>query len=274
MAPNLFVVTQTLFSPQKWFRTSKSERSARKTEYWENGPVPGLYEYIPGRGWYLIATLRDVPTEMASPKIAEGGPVQPAVVSQTKEYVKLDRPIQTHWSRVLKRYLLESEYKVRKANGIIQNSRGKNIDVGFFRLDDGVAWVHCWDEHGEFISGPYKLWCIDTATNQFRHMRKGDDPKFIKSRSNSRERDADSQSQDSRSTQFRSGPGGTPSMPGSRSNSIMMSPSTSASASRNNSRRNSLRRNDSIPFEEARVKLRRMAMDQEEAVRAAAQGRL
>lgn len=195
------------------------------------------------------------------------------MTSHAKEYVKLDRPIPTHWSRVLKRYLLEPEYKVRKTNGTITNERGKNIDVGFFRLDDGVAWVQCWDEHGEFIPGPYKLWCIDGTTHTFRHMRKGDDPAFIKSRINAQDCDLDTQSQDSRSTQFRSGPGGTPSMPSSRANSIRMSMSntTSASVSRSHSRRNSPGRGNGVPFEETRRELTRVAREQEEAIRRAAE---
>ncbi|KAJ4323671.1 hypothetical protein N0V94_001730 [Neodidymelliopsis sp. IMI 364377] len=278
MSPNLFLATQKLFSPHKWFRDTKSqERSLRKTEHWADGPIPGLYEYIPGRGWYLIATLKDAPNDIPE-TTAEGGPVQ-APQAAPKEYNKLDRPIQAHWSRVLKRYMLEHDYKARKKYGTIQNDRGKNVEVGFFRLDDGVAWVQCWDQEGTFIPGPYKLWCISERTGQFRHMKKGDDPKFVSSRSNSRnpsfERDADSRSQESRNTEFRVGAGSTKdgtSVPSTRPSSIRMTPShsTSNTHSQPASRRSSPRRNGSIEYEKDKAAMRQMARDHREALVAAA----
>ena len=278
MSPNLFLATQKLFSPHKWFRENKTQqRPIRKTEYWAE-PRPGLYEYIPGRGWYLIAKLKDAAHDLPETK-AEGGPVQ-AAREPPKEYEKLARPISAHWSRVLKRYMLEDDYKARKKYGAIQNDRGKTVEVGFFRLDDGVAWVQCWDQEGTFIPGPYKLWCISQRTGQFRPMLKGDDPKFAGSRSNSRnpsfEGDPDSQSQDSRSTEFfppsqagsnRDGP----SVPSTRPNSIRMaSHTTSATHSQPASRRTSPRRNGSIEYEKDKAAMRQMARDHREALMAAA----
>jgi hypothetical protein len=270
MSPNLFLATQKLFSPHKWFRESKSPRTLRKTEYWDDGPVPGLYEYIPGRGWYLIATLKDVSAGVSESKASEeGGPVQPP---PSKEYSKLAHPIQAHWSRVLKRYLLDDDYKSRKKYGTIPNARGKPTEVGFFRLDDGVAWVQCWDEHGVFIPGPYKLWCISERTQTFRHMRKGDDPNFTSSRNPSR---ANSFDRSSRSTEFRSNTanGSTrdgPSVSSTRANSVRMTPSTPDSAvpSQVNSRRSSPRRNGSTQDDKAAM--RRMAREHHAAVVAAA----
>lgn len=284
MSPNLFLATQKLFSPHKWFRNSNSqERSVRKTEHWAE-PKPGLYEYIPGRGWYLIAKLKEAAHDIPE-TTAEGGPVQ-APQEPPKEYEKLARPISAHWSRVLKRYMLEDDYKARKKYGAIQNERGRNVEVGFFRLDDGVAWVQCWDQEGTFIPGPYKLWCISQRTGQFRHMLKGDDPKFAGSRNNSRsnsrnpsfERNAESQSQDSRSTEFYisasqagSNRDGS-SVPGTRPNSIRMTPShsTSTTHSQPASRRSSPRRNGSIEYEKEKAAMRQMARDHREALVAAA----
>lgn len=280
MSPNLFLATQKLFSPHKWFRQSNfQERSKRRTEHWAE-PTPGLYEYIPGRGWYLIAKTKEAPHDLPE-TTAEGGPVR-ALQEPPKEYEKLSRPMSVHWSRVLKRYMLEDDYKARKKYGAIPNEKGRNIEVGFFRLDDGVAWVQCWDQEGTFIPGPYKMWCISQRTGQFRPMLKGDDPKFAgsrhSSRSNSRnpsfERDADNASQDSRSTEFyvpsqagsnRDGP----SVPSTRPNSIRMD-STSATHSQPASRRSSPKRNGSIEYEKDKAAMRQMARDHREALVAAA----
>lgn len=284
MSPNLFVATQKLFSPHKWFKENKTQpRSTRKTEHWAE-PRPGLYEYIPGRGWYLIAKLKKATHDVPETN-DEGGPVQ-AAQEPAKEYEKLDRPVPVHWSRVLKRYLLEDEYKARKRHGAIQNEKGRTIEVGFFRLDDGVAWVQCWDQEGTFIPGPYKLWCISQRTGQFRPMLKGDDPNFTGSRNNSRSNsrnpsfDRDGESQASRSTEFfppsnapsnRDGP----SVPNTRPSSIRMTPShsTSASHSQPASRRTSPRRNGSIEYEKDKAAMRQMARDHREALMKAASQR-
>ena len=124
MSPNLFLATQKLFSPHKWFRENKSqERSLRKTEHWAE-PTPGLYEYIPGRGWYLIAKEKEAVQETTIEATTEGGPVQAAQEPQTS-YEKLALPVSVHWSRVLKRYMLEPTYKDRKQHGVITNDKGR-----------------------------------------------------------------------------------------------------------------------------------------------------
>ncbi|EAT76654.1 hypothetical protein HBH56_229710 [Parastagonospora nodorum] len=281
MTPNLFLATQKVFQPHKWFRASKTERPVRVTEYWTT-PVPGQYEYIPGRGWYLIAKVKDVPLESADSKASGEGSSSPETSSQPREFDKLEKPIPVHRSRVLGRYLLEDDYKRRKRTTQIKNERGRKVEAGFFQLDNGVAWVHCWDEHGTFIPGStsgYKLWCIDSATNEFRHMRKGDDPNFIRSRPVSREHepDADARSQESVSTAFRTGPGSVrdgPSAPSTRASSIRgaLSP-ISTPSSRAQSRRNSPKRNNSVPLEEAKAALRLMAKEHQDAVAAAAAAR-
>lgn len=240
MTPNLLVATQTLFSPHKWFNRTKSERSIRKTEQWDD-PIPGSYEYIPGRGWYLVAT--DNPAE------------------------RLKEPINVKYSKVLKRYMLQPDYDGRKKYGTIMNDKGKLDNVGFFRLDDGVAWVHCWDAVGNFIPGPYQLWCLDKRTDQFRHMKKGDDPEYIHSRRNSVEPNPDPsrRSQDSRSTKYRAGGGiardGQRSGYSTRSNSVR-DMSTSNPPSQSNTRPGSPK---SIPLSEATTLLSATAAEQASA---------
>ncbi|KAJ4362522.1 hypothetical protein N0V83_010616 [Neocucurbitaria cava] len=281
MTPNLFLATQRVFSPHKWFKTSKNERAVRQTEFWEDGPVPGLYEYIPGRGRYLVATVKEASTNVTDSKTSEGGPVLPPSSPQPREYVHLEHPIPITYSRAIKRWFLDPDYKLRKKHGVITNNRGKRVTVGFFRTDDhgGVAWVQCWDEEGTFVPGPYQKWCIDAETKQFRHMRKRDDPNYVQSRSNSSSRDADTHSQDSMSTQIRDSLSGStkngpsPSLPSTRANSIRYMPSSNSASrptSQRPSRQTSPRRNNSIPLEEAKVSLRRMAKEHQEAVAAAA----
>ncbi|KAF1999874.1 hypothetical protein P154DRAFT_436113 [Amniculicola lignicola CBS 123094] len=268
MTPNLFLATQTLFSPHKWFKSQKVERPKRRTEHW-NEPVPGVYEYIPGRGWYLVATDQLDPSTSAS----EDGDHDRAVPT-------MNPPVMVKYSKVLKRYLLCPDYEQRKRHGTISapipsNSK-RRVDVAFFRLDDGIAWVQAWDEHGEFIPGPYKLWCFDTKTNQFRHMIKADDPNYVRSRASSIE-SSHRRSQDSRSTLYRSRPGSTrdgPSMPGSRSNSVRAFPAyhDSMPNSKPGSRRTSPGRGRSptVPLAEASSKLRLVAQEQAAAQRARA----
>ncbi|KAF2873860.1 hypothetical protein BDV95DRAFT_593158 [Massariosphaeria phaeospora] len=283
MTPNLLLATQTLFSPHKWFKNQKVERPKRKTEHWDV-PVPGVYEYIPGRGWYLVATDKNATNDPQAVS-GEGGPVVPADTQAPTETIKMTPPVPVKYSKVVKRYFLAPDYELRKKYGRITNSQGKGIQVGFFRLDDATSWVQCWDEEGEFIPGPYKLWCIDARTGNFRHMLKGDDPAYVPSRANSISGEETSRrgSQDSRSTQFRSGPGSTPrdgrSLPSTRANSVKgLAPSNppshpaSTPGSQSNSRRNSPKRTTDIQLNEAKARLVAMAREQAAAVAAAKSG--
>lgn len=281
MTPNLFVATQKVFQPRKWFK-KQNEKPQRRTEHWES-PVPGVYEYIPGRGWYLVATYKehdDSVTEEITSK--DGGPVGGSTDSKQKETIPVSSPVPVRYSKVLKKYLLNPDYELRKKYGVIENARGRMVQVGFFQLDDKVAWVNCWDEEGEFIPGPYKLWCIDARTDRFRHMLRADDPDYQRSsqsnsrapsRANSFDRDTASRrnSQESRSTQYRPGPGSTydgPSVPSTRANSIKGGASsnpTSKSGSQPSSRRNSLsrgQRSPRIPLDDVNANLRELAMQQ------------
>lgn len=272
MTPNLFVATQTLFQPKKWFRKDKPERPMRKREHWDD-PVPGVYEYIPGRGWYLMATYKQNPQRDLEPSTAAN--------LDDDNLIKMIPPTPVRYSKVLKRYFLSPDYELRKKHGDIPNERGKLVTAGFFQLDDGVAWVNCWDEEGEFIPGPYKLWCIDAATQQFRHMKRGDDPAYQRSAANSRaasrqnspDRSADRRSQESRSTEFRSAPGSTrdaQSGPSTRANSIRgvdRSNPASRAHSQANSRRGSFSRDQRsprsprLPLDEAKAALSIVAQE-------------
>ncbi|KAF2452598.1 hypothetical protein BDY21DRAFT_375414 [Lineolata rhizophorae] len=192
MAPNLLIATQTLFSPHRWFtKRSYSEKPLRRQEHWEppQAPSAGIYEYIPGRGWYLI--------------IPDDGP-------------RLERPQQIVYSKVLKRYLFKNEFDERKRRGYLHESaiadvtfattassgggggdhyapsapnlhspKAKAKELGFFRLDDGVAYVCCWDPEGLFIPGPYQMLVPDRVTGRFRPMKKADDPAWLESRRSS-----------------------------------------------------------------------------------------
>lgn len=149
-----------LFLPTRWFghRSKSPSKPVRHTEHWDT-PVPGTYEHIPGRGWYLVAEDSAPDTRITPPK-----PVR--------------------HSRVLQRYLLEPEYNSRKRSGVIAaDANGKEKQGLFFRLDDGVAWVKPWDEQGEFMPGPYERWCVDERTGRFRKMLRGDDPEWQSRRS-------------------------------------------------------------------------------------------
>lgn len=292
-------------------------------EHWDE-PVPGVYEYIPGRGWYLIATdknafdennanmrpgsrdemaakvIKDSKSESKHPRHASKASVTNPEWDKSTVLVKPPLPVK--YSKVLKRYLLATDYDNRKTQGRIQYPDGKYRSAGFFRLDDDIAWVQCWDDEGEFIPGPYKLWCIDRETKGFRHMLKGDDPAYVHSRQTSPSRDGSDtgrrsrrssprrRSQDSRSTQFRPGPGSASrdgmSVPSTRQGSIkaagpsssqLYTPSHEASkgGSAANSRRGSPRRALSgqaggVNLEEAKERLRAMAKEQAERSRSRA----
>jgi hypothetical protein len=275
MAPNLFVATKTALAPRKWFKSSKPDQSSRVIEEWSR-PIPGRYESIPGRGWFLIATLKEQPK-------AEPTSDPSAKPSRSKEYVTLEKPIPLKYSHAIKCYFLEPEFYARKKKAMIKNEKGKEVQAGFFRVDD-VAWVCCYDQDDTFIqpngSAGYQRWFLDPETQKFRHMLKRDDPNYIRSRKNSPARDnADSRSQESVSTEYRpSRPGSTKnglSVASTRANSIRYPTSNPVSdpPSQRPSRQSSPKRNDSIPLEEAKAALRRLAKEHEEAAAALARSR-
>jgi hypothetical protein len=282
MAPNLFVATQKAFAPHKWFKSSKPDQASRVIEEWSS-PVPGRYESIPGRGWFLIATLKEQPKTdtISDPSVKP---------SKSREYITLEKPVPLKYSHAIGRYFLESEFYARKKKAMIKNDKGKEVQAGFFRVDD-VAWVRCWDEDDTFIPGNangaagYQRWVLDPSTQKFRHMLKRDDPNYIRSRKNSPVRDnADSRSQESVSTEYRtSRPGSTKnglSVASTRANSFRYLPTSNPTSnpvsnppSQRPSRQSSPKRSDSIPLEEAKAALRRLAREHEEATAALARSR-
>lgn len=156
MTPNLFVLGKTVFSPHKWFDekkkpSSNSADAESGIQHWEH-PVPGYYEHEPGRGWYLIAK--------------DGA---------TQGSIKVPRTKVTY-SKILKRWIFQSDMDDRKRRGRFLDENVSQAEVGFFRLDDGAAWVNSSDAKGDFLAGPYTLYCIDAQTNRFRVMKKRDDP--------------------------------------------------------------------------------------------------
>ena len=276
MAPNLFVATQKAFAPHKWFKSSKNELSSRVVEEW-NSPVPGQYESIPGRGWFLIATPKNASTtETNTTRTTKG--------ADGKDYILLEQPIPLKYSHAIGRYFLEPDFYKRKKTVTIKNDKGKEVQAGFFKVDD-VAWVKCWDENDNFVPGNangatgYQRWVLDSQTQQFRHMIKRDDPNYVRSRKNSPARDTDNRSQESVSVEYRSSrPGSIKngfSVASTRANSIRYLPSpTSNPSSQRPSRANSPKRSDSIPLEEAKAALRRLAREHEEAAAALARSRM
>ncbi|KAF1989960.1 hypothetical protein K402DRAFT_244336 [Aulographum hederae CBS 113979] len=155
MAPNPFLLLKLACSPHKWFtKTKKVPKEVPREEHW-TVPTPGTYRFVPGRGWFLVAT--DSPD-----------PNGKSLVLATPEHVKQ--------SLLLGRYMLASEYNARKRTAPMTCEDGRRRTVTWFRLDDGVSWVNLWDCYGDFIEGPYDLWCVDGETGDFRKMKKSDDP--------------------------------------------------------------------------------------------------
>jgi hypothetical protein len=156
MTPNLFLLGKLIVTPQKWFTPRSGSKSPRKQEHWD-GPIPGMYEYIPGRGWYLVA-------------------VDPEHNTSTP----LQLPQAITYCRVLHRHLLRQDFERRRRFEHVKGERG-----GFFLLDDEITWIKAWDETGASMQGPFERWVIDSETRLFRPMTYGDVAE-VKSRQNSK----------------------------------------------------------------------------------------
>ncbi|KAI9831309.1 MAG: hypothetical protein M1819_005083 [Sarea resinae] len=147
MAPNLYLLTQAVFTPSRWFSSKPQEKktkASRRKEHWDE-PVPGTYEYIPGRGWYLIA--RDSGEDT-------------------------DREPVVH-SKVLRRYILKSEVHDRTRWATVETTPGKRDRVRFFQLDDGVTWYKCWNAEGVMLPKPWEKWELDPKTQKFHRLEAG-----------------------------------------------------------------------------------------------------
>jgi hypothetical protein len=145
MSPNLFLLGKLIVSPQQWFVPRSGSRSPRKQEHWD-APIPGTYEYIPGRGWYLIAI--------------DAG-------HQTSPQLRLPQP--ATYCKILHRPMLRQEFESRRKFETVKGQKG-----GFFLMDDGVTWVRAWDKNGAFIAKDLEKWIIDSETRLFRRMTRDD----------------------------------------------------------------------------------------------------
>lgn len=181
MSPNLFL----LANPRNWFRRQQSSSTVgkpqRRTEHWDK-PEPGTYEYTPGRGWYLIA-----------PDDSSCTVPLPAPVTYSKalkkylfkdDYVSRQRHRQsvevsdTEDGIALEKYPGKESASSSRSHSRNRDSPKRKTSLGFLRLDDGITWIACWDEDGQFIPGPYQKWVIDPVTQRFRKMVKADDPGY------------------------------------------------------------------------------------------------
>jgi hypothetical protein len=163
MSPNIFLATKMLVSPHKWFvrrPSQKSPKTSRRCEHWD-APIPGIYEYRPGSGWYLITLDEEVQS------------------SDDKPAMKLPQPI--IYSSILHRHMLYSEYKCRRQHSSFKDSEEKLTTATFFQLDDDVTWVMAWDGLGRAIYGGLERWIVDKQTGQLRPMLNADDTE-LKSR--------------------------------------------------------------------------------------------
>lgn len=147
MSPNPYILLRNLVTPNRWFtsNTQPSHRSKGRIEHWEH-PVPGLYEFVPGRGWFLVAV-------------------------DTDDGDKLDNPVPLTYCRALHRFMLKDDFESRKKWGTVKDENGNCKKGVLFRLDDGVTWIFCWDEFGNFDTSDRKIpYCIDNNTRKFRIM--------------------------------------------------------------------------------------------------------
>ncbi|KAL5355801.1 hypothetical protein BJX96DRAFT_141882 [Aspergillus floccosus] len=145
MSPNLFLCLRTVLCPTYWFqRGERIHGSLQKEEHWES-PVPGIYKYIPGRGWHLI--------------YKDGNEYEEKV------------PVPLVYCRILHRYMFEYEMEDRcRWHSVVLHEGAKPEQLLFFQLDDEDCWVAGWDRKGRFIPGPYQKWRFDPATNSMRRI--------------------------------------------------------------------------------------------------------
>ncbi|KAK9567313.1 hypothetical protein V6Z88_001664 [Aspergillus fumigatus] len=145
MAPNLFICLRAVFCPTYWFqRGERIQGSIFQEEHWES-PVPGIYKYIPGRGWHLVQ--RDD--------------------SEYEEKV----PVPLVYCRILHRYIFEHEMEDRcRWQSVTLHEGAKPERLLFFLLDDGYTWVAGWDAKGTFIPGPYQKWHYDHDTKTMQRV--------------------------------------------------------------------------------------------------------
>lgn len=151
MSPNPVVLLINAVNVKKWFasRPAPGEKSRGRFEH-RDDPLPGYYEYRPGRGLLLVA-------------------------ADENDGAKLDQPIPVIYCKLLHRNLLEPEYKSRQKNGSIVDETGNKKLGTFFRLDDGFTWIYWRDQYGKLDMSPRRRkFCIDTETGKFRPLMASD----------------------------------------------------------------------------------------------------
>ncbi|KAF2103874.1 hypothetical protein NA57DRAFT_50737 [Rhizodiscina lignyota] len=151
MSPNPYILLRNLVTPSRWFAqsTPNLQKAKGRIEHWDK-PLPGYYEYIPGRGWFLIA-----------------------IDSDNGE--KLDNPVPLTYCRILHRFMLKDDFEGRKRWGIVKDEQGVEKRGVLFRMDDGVTWIYCWNEFGVFDVSERRIpYCVDSDTKKFRIMSASD----------------------------------------------------------------------------------------------------
>lgn len=184
MSPNPFTLVKLAFSPHRWNKNSRSssQQSVKPREQWDL-PVKGIYEYKPGRGWYLVEYVEDA--EPSSSSIASTASVKASKAERL--------PRHCTYAKVQGRMMFTSDYEKRRHFEYVKTGDNYQVEqCGFFRMDDGTTYVciiicsncfsdanglvqvKCWDNFGHFIPGPYQQWCIDDKTKRMRPMVKSD----------------------------------------------------------------------------------------------------
>lgn len=148
MSPNPYILLRNLFTPQRWFKPG-SASPVGYTEHLQT-PIPGNYEYKPGRGWYLVSVDNE---DENTPRL----------------------PAQVIYCRLFGRFMFQDEYESRKKFGRAKDMEGNEKIGVFFRLDDGLTWVHCWDQTGKFAPCErLQRFVVDSETGRFRIMTRAD----------------------------------------------------------------------------------------------------
>jgi len=188
MTLNLFLCARKVACPLEW--CSSKPRSVRpqdqhRFEHWES-PIPGIYEFIPGRSWYLVRRDTDTDSEsesdsssLSSTSTKSSSSRHASTSTSTSRRVSKDSTLgkeEVRYCRALHRYFLASELEARcRWELVVRREGAKPTRTRFFQLDDGVAWVPCWDEKGKFIHGPYRKWCLDKEMGCMRPMARADE---------------------------------------------------------------------------------------------------
>jgi hypothetical protein len=116
------------FSPHRWtVKRSSSKDSVKPKEQWDL-PVPGIYEYKTGRGWYLTEYLENF----------ESSPGDTTGKNKTRERL----PRKVTYCQVLHRMMFTDEYEERRHWEYVKTSDSFEVEeFGFFRMDDGITYV-------------------------------------------------------------------------------------------------------------------------------------